>query len=141
MASITNIGDEPSTARTGNASAADLHRAATARHAMLLEGPEPSVEAVLMLLAPYLRKPVTWKRCGAPLELPAGEVGTLVLENITGLDTQDQARLLVWLNEPTRRAQVVSTTAYPLFPLVCCQAFDATLYYRLNVVRFSLDPE
>jgi Sigma-54 interaction domain len=64
-----------------------------------------------------------------------------VLQNIAALDRPDQARLRVWLDDPTRRTQVVSTTAYPLFPLVDCHVFDATLYYRLNLVRFCVDQE
>ena len=140
MRETTSIPDELSPLRTLNAgSAADWRRATTAQHSMLLEGPEAKTEVVLTLLAPFLREPVTWKRRGVPLQLPSDECGALVLQNIAGLDRPDQARLLAWLTDSTH--QVVSTTAYPLFPLVSCGVFDETLYYRLNVVRFSLDEE
>ena len=82
--------------------------------------------------------PVWWQPRGIPLALPVEMCGTLVLQNIAALDGHDQARLRVWCDDPARRTQVVSTTAYPLFPLVDCGAFDATLYYRLSVLRFSL---
>lgn len=142
MARITAIRDELSPPRTLNhGSAAELCRAAAGRYSMLLEGPEPSIEAVLLLLAPYLRKPVECKRRRPPLELPVDDCGVLILQNVACLDAQDQARLLVWLNDPGRHAQVVSTTSYPLFPLVCCGVFDATLYYRLTLARFSFDQE
>ena len=139
MTKTNIIRDDGSPSPTLNpGSAAEWRRATTSQQSMLLEGPEASTEAVLSLLAPYLREPVTWKRRGAPLELPPGECGTLVLQNLAGLDGHDQARLLGWLNDPKHRTQVVSTTAYPVFPLVDCRVFDATLYYRLNVVRFSV---
>jgi hypothetical protein len=122
-------------------STADWRRAAIARHSMLLEGTVASIDAGLAFLAPYLREPVTWLRRGIPLALPVEKRGTLVLQNIAALGLQDQARLRVWLDDPTRRTQVVSTTAYPLFPLVDCGLFDATLYYRLSVLRLSVGQE
>ena len=105
---------------------------------MLVEGPEASIQAALELLTPYLREPVTWLQRGIPQALPAGRSGALVVQNIAAMDRQDQARLRVWLDDPAHRSQVVSTSAYPLFPLVDCGLFDAQLYYRLNVVRFSV---
>ena len=142
MAKITAIRDELSPPRALNhGSATELRRAAASRHSMLLEGPEPSIEAVLLLLAPYLRKPMECKRRGAPLELPADDCGVLLLRNVACLDATDQVRLLLWLNDPRRHAQVVSTTSYPLFPLVCSGVFNDTLYYRLNLARFSFDLE
>lgn len=119
-------------------SPADWRRAAIAQHNMLLEGTAASIDAVLPILAPHLREPVWWQRRGIPLALPLETCGTLVLQNIAALDAHDQARLRVWCDDPARRTQVVSTTSYPLFPLVDCGVFDATLYYRLNVVRFAL---
>lgn len=119
-------------------SAGDWRRAATAQRRMLVEGPEPSIQAVLQLLTPYLREPVTWLQRGISQALPAEGYGTLVVQNIAALDREDQARLRVWLDDDAHRWQVVSTSAYPLFPLVDCGLFDARLYYRLNVVRLSV---
>lgn len=124
----------PQTLDSGSAD--DWRRAATAGHNILVEGPEAAVRAVLRLLVPRLLAPVTWQPRGIPLAFPVDECGALVLQNIAGLDAHDQARLRAWLDEPTHRTQVVSVTPYPLLPLVDCSAFDATLYYRLNTVRF-----
>jgi hypothetical protein len=118
-------------------SAADWRRVTTAHHNILLEGRATSIESILCLLAPWLPEPVSWQ-LGRTLALPVGECGALVLENVAALNGQDQARLRAWLEDPMRRTQVVSTVAYPLFPLVDCRVFDATLFYRLNVVRFSV---
>ena len=119
-------------------SADDWRRAASAQHSMLVEGPEASIQAVLQLLTPYLREPVTWLQRGISQTLPAEGSGTLVVQNIAALDREDQARLQVWLDDAGHRRQVVSTSAYPVFPLVDCGLFDARLYYRLNVARFSV---
>ena len=119
-------------------SAADWRRAASAQHNMLLEGAAASIETALQLLAPCLRQPVTWNGRASALTLPADEGGTLVVQNIALLNGQEQLRLRVWLDDPARRTQVVSTTTYPVFPLVDCDVFDATLFYRLNVVQFSV---
>jgi len=122
-----------------NGSAADLRCATIAQHRILLEGPAVSIEVVLSLLAPYLREPVTWNRGGEPLELPSDNCGALVLQNVSRLNRHDQTRLLAWLNDSAHQTQILSTTTSPLFPLVCANQFDATLYYRLNVVRCPLD--
>lgn len=119
-------------------SAADWRRAAIAQHSMLVDGTEAQVQAVLRLLTPYLRKPVTWLQRGISQALPAEESCALVMQNIAALDRQDQLRLRVWLDDAAHRRQVVSTSTYPLFPLVDCGVFDATLYYRLSLVRVSV---
>jgi Sigma-54 interaction domain len=108
-------------------------------HNMLLEGPEDSTKEALLLLKPHLRKPVVWARSQTPFELPAGECGGLVLQDVAALGRQEQAGLLAWLEDPTDRKQVVATTAHPLFPLVERGLFDETLYYRLAVIRLCVD--
>ena len=67
-------------------SADDWRRAASAQHSMLVEGPEASIQAVLQLLTPYLREPVTWLQRGISQTLPAEGSGTLVVQNIAALD-------------------------------------------------------
>jgi len=119
----------------------DWRRAITAQYSMLLEGPEASIQAVLRVLTPYLREPVAWLQRRIPLALPARGSGTLVVQDVAALNRQDQKRLQLWLDEPAHRRQVVSTSPYPLFPLVDCGLFDAGLYFRLNVVRFSVGEE
>ena len=108
------------------------------RHNVLLEGPLACTEAVLHLLKPYLDKPLMLNRSGAPLELRSSKGGALVMRDIGSFSGAEQDRILAWLDDPTSRAQVVCTTAEPLFPLVERGLFDATLYYRLNILLLQL---
>lgn len=103
------------------------------RHNVLLEGPEASTVAVLRLLQAHLPEPVIRKPQGSPLELPAGDVGTLILEEVSDLSGEEQTRLLAWI-DCRSHTQIVSTTARPLFARVARGFFDASLYYRLNVI-------
>ena len=139
MASTIPARNERVSSTPINGSAADLRYATIAQHCILLEGPAVSIEVVLSFLEPYLREPVTWNPRGTRLRLPPDSCGALVLQNVSGLNRDDQARLLAWLNDPSHQTQIVSATTAPLFPLVCANLFDATLYYRLNVVRCPLD--
>jgi hypothetical protein len=139
MVSTTPTGNERVLRKPPKGSAAELSYATIAQHPILLEGPAVSIDVMLSLLAPYLREPVTWNRCGMRLEFPSDNRGAMVLQNVSRLNRDDQARLLAWLNEPAHQTQILSTTTSPLFPLVCASRFDATLYYRLNVVRCPLD--
>jgi hypothetical protein len=109
----------------------------TRQHNAIFQGPEHATEAVLLRLQPYLRAPAIWKRAPTPLELPAGQCGALVLRNVYALGRYEQAALLRWLDAEPR--QVVSTTAYPLFPLIARGLFDEALYYRLNVTLTMID--
>jgi hypothetical protein len=108
------------------------------RHNVLLEGSEPSTLAVLRLLEPRLPGPVIRRGRGSPLQLPDGDIGALILEEVSDLSGDDQARLLAWIDRRSQ-TQVVSTTARPLFPRVARGFFDASLYYRLNVIVVELD--
>ena len=108
------------------------------QHNVLLEGSEASTAAVLRVLAPHLRSPVVWLRSGARFELPCGNVGALILEDVDRVSEEEQARLLTWI-DATPGAQIVSTTAARLFTLVACGRFDPALYYRLNVVLLNVD--
>ena len=104
-------------------------------HNVLLE---PSTLAVLRLLEPRLPGPVIRMGRGSPLQLPDGDIGALILEEVSDLSGDDQARLLAWIDRRCQ-TQVVSTTAHPLFPRVARGFFDASLYYRLNVIVVELD--
>jgi hypothetical protein len=108
------------------------------QHNVLLEGPEASTDAVLRLLAPHLQGPVMWKARGAPFNVPTSDVGALILQDVDGLSTTEQSRLLTWI-DARPDAQIVSTTAYRLFALVARSCFDAALYYRLNVILLNVD--
>ena len=104
------------------------------RHNVLLEGPVPETNAVLRLLQPHMRGPIVWNRPRAPLELPSGETGALILRGVAALSAEDQTRLLAWIGGPGSRTHIVSTTERPLFAHVAHGLFDDTLYYRLNVM-------
>jgi hypothetical protein len=108
------------------------------RHSVLVEGPDGSTDALVRLLEPHLRGPVLWRPVLVPFVLPAGECGTLVLQNVAALTRHDQAGVLRWLDDSHERKHVVSTTAHPLFPLVEQGLFDEALYYCLNVLLLRL---
>ena len=84
--------------------------------------------------AKRLREPIVWQRSDEPFKRPPRETATLILQDVAALGAADQNRLREWLQEPTQHAQVVSMSATPVFPLVVRGLFDATLYYRLNVM-------
>ena len=115
----------------------EWHSVCTRQHNAIFEGPAHATKSLLLLLQPYLRTPTIWKCAPMPLELPTRGCGALVLHNVGALDGHEQAALLGWLDAD--RTQVVSTTPRPLFPLVARGLFDETLYYRLNVMRLSID--
>jgi hypothetical protein len=104
------------------------------RYNLLLEGPEASTNAALLLLQPHLIGIVHWKQWTAPLELPPRTVRTLILENVDGLSATEQRNLLTWMAAADTRIQIVSTTTQSLFPFVAQGLFDERLYYRLNTV-------
>lgn len=102
---------------------------------LLLVGPAGTIRIVLEMLWQDLREPVVRWRAGQPLDLPAlGRAGTLILQDVSELSSDDQDRVLRWLDQTTGRIRVVSTTAVPLWPRVTKQAFNEALYYRLNTV-------
>ena len=103
------------------------------RHNVLIEGPVAETHAVLRFLQPHIGAPILWKRPDAALELPGREIGALILESVATLSPEDQVRLLAHFDAGAR-TQVISTSEHPLYRLVAHNVFDATLYYRLNVV-------
>lgn len=82
----------------------------TRRHNVLIEGPVEATSAALVQMQPHIREPIVWKRPRAPLELPGGEPGALILENIGSLSAEEQARLLAWFGGRRTHTRVVSTT-------------------------------
>ena len=106
---------------------------------VLLEGSDESTASVVHFLAPHLCRPVLWKPSHAPLALPTGRCGALVLQNVAAMSRWEQVELLQWLENSEERKQVISTTAQPLFALVGRGLFDTELYYRLNIMRLCVD--
>jgi Sigma-54 interaction domain len=105
---------------------------------VLLEGAVTATDAVLRLLQPHIRAPIVWHWPHAPLDLPSGQTGALILRDAGSLSRDDQRRLFEWLNDTGSRTQVISTTARPLFALVAGGLFDTALHYRLNVLLLSV---
>jgi hypothetical protein len=106
----------------------------TWRPNVLIAGTYETTEAVLATLLPYLRPPVY---CWAPdASLPAPhKVSTMLIRDMASLSLDQQRALLSWLDRAAPgRAQVVSTSASTLFPLVEHGVFLEALYYRLNTV-------
>jgi hypothetical protein len=101
---------------------------------VLVEGETAVTKAVLRLLLPHTREAVAWHQPYAPLELPDRRTNTLILRNADSLSANDQGRLLEWSGDTRGRTQIIATAESPLFTLVECGLFDATLYYRLNIM-------
>ena len=98
---------------------------------VLLEGPSTATDAVLLLLQLEL---AASHQAGAPLVLPSNETRTLVVKDPCALTDEAQRGLLAWLGDANSARRIISTTVRPLFPLVADGRFDATLYYRMNVL-------
>ncbi len=102
---------------------------------LLLEGTAEGIGIVLEMLRLEQREPIVRWHPGQPLELPPpGCAATLVLHDVNELTSDDQHRVLRWLDQGARQVRVVSTTAVPLWPRVQTGAFSDVLYYRLNTV-------
>src|SRR5262245_34733232 len=86
---------------------------------VLVVGSSEATRIVLDMLRLDLRGPVHRWRPGQPLELPTrGRAATMVLEDLTRLTTDEQVRILGWLDEVVGQIRVVSTTTVPIWPRV-----------------------
>jgi sigma-54-interacting transcriptional regulator len=113
----------------------DLQVATMPRTNVLVAGNPEATRIVVDMLRLDLRGPVVEWRAGQPLHLPApGTAGTLLLENVTRLTTDEQFRVLRWLDEVRSKVRVVSTTTVPVWPRVQVGVFNEVLFYRLNTV-------
>ena len=86
---------------------------------------------------PLLQKPICWVDAGR-LSLPLHSAGTLILQGAHALSASAQERLFEWLGDDARTTRVLTTTPYPLFPLVEGGSFLEALYYRLNMLLLIL---
>lgn len=113
----------------------DLEVAGMPRTNLLLAGNAGAIRIVLEMLWLELREPILKWRPGQRLDLPSpGRAATLILHDIDGLTSDEQHRVLRWLDETSGQIRVVSTTAVSLWPQVQTGAFSEVLYYRLNTV-------
>jgi hypothetical protein len=113
----------------------DLQLARMPRVNLLLIGADGVTQNALNMLLPGLRTPIETCRASERLALPSStQAGTMILRDVDALTTDDQHRLLNWLELCVGRTQVVSTTGSPLLSRVEEGGFLDTLYYRLNTV-------
>jgi hypothetical protein len=111
-----------------------------ARHHILLEGPKAWTDAVVLCLQPHFHPPIARNQSGVAFQLTGGNVGALILQDVDRLSAAEQRRVLAWMSGASRHTRIVSTTEQPLFPLVERGLFDATLYYRLNMLLLQASP-
>jgi sigma-54-interacting transcriptional regulator len=113
----------------------DLQVRSMPRTNVLVVGNPDATRIVVDMLRLDLRGPIARWRAGQPLDLPSpAHAATLVLENVSRLTSEEQFRVLRWLDDVRGRIRVVSTTNEPLWPRVQVGVFNEVLYYRLNTV-------
>ena len=99
---------------------------------VLLEGPMALTDATLRLIVGSGEQ-IAW-----PGSETLGRINTagqtLILRNVESLSRDDQRRLLGWLGAVPSPLRIISTSERPLYGHVVDGSFDATLYYRLNVI-------
>ncbi len=100
---------------------------------VLVIGPPRAIDSFISSAARSLRAPIASIACRNGLSLNPG--GTLVLRDIDVLDSDAQAHLCAWLDDPANAStQIVSTTTIRLFSRVLANQFAGKLYYRLNTI-------
>lgn len=105
---------------------------------VLIEGNSAAADVILDALRPHLRAPILEHRPKPGVLVPLPAQGTLLLLEVAELAPREQAKLLRWLHERNHNVQVASTCSDRLYPIVEAGRFDASLYYRLNIVRITL---
>jgi hypothetical protein len=101
---------------------------------VLVEGSVTATEAFVGLLLPHIRGPIVQHRAPETLNLPTGETGAVILRDPAALSREEQRRLLAWMSGTGSQTQIITTASCRVFALVEAGAFDAALYYRLNVL-------
>ena len=121
--------------RLARAAHRDLQVAGMPRTNLLLAGGAGALRIVLEMLWLELREPILKWRPGQRLDLPSpSRPATLILYDVDALSSDDQHRVLRWLDETAGQIRVVSTSTKALWPRVKAGAFSDVLYYRLNTV-------
>ena len=107
---------------------------------LLLIGPDAAIREFLDPLIESLDAPVVY--CdGAQPEFPTAPTGSLILHDVDQLTPDHQQQLLDWINDPSRSARVIATSAGPVFPHVKAGTFSDGLYYRINTFTVMLTGE
>ena len=105
---------------------------------VLLEGTAAATDGVLQLLRPLIREPMLWNAPPAMRHPRNSKTHTLIVKEAADLDGDQQRALLAWMND-AQGSQIVATSSRTLYPLVEAGLFDASLYYRLNVVLLRIE--
>jgi len=105
----------------------------------LVVGEGPAVWRVLTAVWPTLPKPRFWCDSGRlrPNLAMYGE-GTLILENIDGLETSDQQRVFEWCRGTETRSRIIATASRQLVTLVETGGFSRRLYDYLKAAQLLL---
>ena len=105
---------------------------------VLVCGEPPVIEAFLDALKRETSRPL--RRCRSSRELMLSKIsdGTLVLDDPSSFDDNDQRALLAWLEQDGLGVQLITTTYRPMFEVVQSGRFLDTLYYRLNTIHIDL---
>ena len=104
---------------------------------VLVCGEPPVIDAFLDALKRETSRPL--RRCRSSRELMLWKSdGTLVLEDPSSFDDNDQRALLAWLEQDGLGVQLITTTYRPMFEVVQSGRFLDTLYYRLNTIHIDL---
>ncbi len=107
---------------------------------LLLIGPDAAIREFLDPLMASLEAPVVY--CdGASPEFPNAPIGSLIVHDVARLTPADQQQLLEWINDPSRSARIIATSAGPVFPNVKRGVFSDGLYYRINTFTVMLSGE
>ena len=113
----------------------------TAHHNLLIVGTPAEISTMLQAVERYFKQPLMRWHGQPGVALPEPEDGTLIVSEVTGLDSAQQAQMLEWMNRVRRDVQVVCTSSKPIFRRVLSGAFLSELYYRINALRLDLsDP-
>jgi hypothetical protein len=107
---------------------------------LLLIGPDAAIREFLHPLIESLEAPVVYCDAATP-EFPTAPTGSLIVHDVARLTPDHQQQLLDWINDPSRGARVIATSAGPVFPDVRCGAFSDALYYRINTFTVMLTRE
>jgi hypothetical protein len=105
--------------------------ASTATDALVV-GDRPAILHVLTCAWPMLQKPRFWcegRRLGL---VSAFRGGTLILENVLGLDSGGQERLLEWCRTRDAKPRIIATATPELQTLLDTGAFSRPLYEQLR---------
>ena len=123
----------------------DFQFAISARRNLLITGPGRRIATLLERLA---AERTTVINCGTnPLRLPTpgSGISTLVLRDVDTLTADEQELLAGWIasdrTETDADIHLITTASTSLLPLVDAGDFNATLYYRLNIVYIAIDAD